>query len=240
MNPRPLLSKFPWLLLLLGIPHMASAQESSSVRPPFQFLRWAEDWSKFHADEGPLDPLKHLRLTDDGSVWASFGARAEARLESWDDFAFGPMVSNDDSFAVWRVLAHADLHVGEHLRLFVEGKTAQATERDLPGGRRTLDADYLDLQELFVDARVPFGEASQVTLRAGRQMYSFGAQRLVSPLPWGNTLRTWEGVTAVIKGGAWTTTALASAFVPTRPAPEGSNPCDPVWPCGKSSVCVHP
>jgi hypothetical protein len=36
----------------------------------------------------------------------------------------------------------------------------------------------------------------------------------VSPLPWGNTLRTWEGVTAVIKGGAWTTTALASAFVP--------------------------
>ncbi len=202
------------LSLVLAQPTWLPAQESSSERPAFGFLRWSEDWSRFTGGDEALDPIKHVQLDDAGDIWASFGFRAEARLEAWDDFAFDPPVSNDDTFTVSRLLAHADVHFGDDVRVFVEGKTAQASDRDLPGGRRALDADYFDLQQLFVDARFPLGDDSSVTVRAGRQSVSFGAQRLVSPLPWGNTLRTWEGLSAIARCGPWTATALLLGYVP--------------------------
>lgn len=210
----------PFLVLLS--PGLAAARapqdDASSGRPAWSFLRQNEDWSAFTAEdppEDPFDPIKHVKLTDDGDVWVSFGGRVEARFEAWRDFGFGPPPGEnfDDNFVVSRILLHADLHVGERLRAFVEGKSAQATDRDLPGGRRPLDMDTLDLQQGFVDFVVPF-DAGTLRLRPGRQMLSFGAQRLVSPLPWGNTLRTWDGVTAEWRSGAWSVTGLATAYVP--------------------------
>lgn len=189
---------------------------SEPARPAYSFLRQHEDWSEFRAasdSADPFDRIKHMSLSDDGSVWLSLGGRLEARLESWKNFGFSD--ANDDTFVVSRALAHADLHVGEHVRLFVEGKTAQATDRDLPGGRRPLDLDSVDLQQAFLEVEVPIGTGS-LLLRPGRQMLLFGAQRLVSPLPWGNTLRTWEGITAEWRAGPWSITGLATVFVPVN------------------------
>ncbi|QDV04646.1 hypothetical protein Poly30_01370 [Planctomycetes bacterium Poly30] len=193
------------------------AQESlESVRPAYSFLRQHEDWSRFFvADEteDAFDRIKHMKLSEDGRIWLSLGGRLEARFESWKNFGFAK--PNDDAFTVSRALAHADLHLGEHVRVFVEGKTAQATDRDLPGGRRPLDLDTVDLQQAFVDVKFRVGEGT-LRLRPGRQMLLFGAQRLVSPLPWGNTLRTWEGLTAEWTTGPWSITGLATVFVPVN------------------------
>ena len=52
-------------------------------------------------------------------------------------------------------------------------------------------------------------------VRAGRQMLAFGAQRLVSGLPWANALRTWDGVRIDTTMSGWKITALGTAFVPT-------------------------
>jgi len=100
------------------------------------------------------------------------------------------------------------------VRGFIEGKSAQSTDRNLPGGRRTLDVDTLEVHQAFVDLSTSLGEGSNVRLRAGRQSLLFGTQRLISPLPWGNTLRTWEGFTAQWNTGAWSVNALATWFVP--------------------------
>lgn len=173
-----------------------------------------EDWSEFRAPASGgdyFDPIKHIDLSDDGDVWVSFGGRVEARFESWHNFGFAR--PNDDNFTVSRALLHGDLHAGDHFRLYVEGKTAQSTDRDLPGGRRTLDMDTLALQQAFVDLVLPLGD-STLTVRPGRQMLLFGGQRLISPLPWGNTLRTWDGVTAEWRTGSWSITGLATAYVP--------------------------
>ena len=180
----------------------AAAAPPPDTRPAFAVLRQTEDWSKFDGQGGGvLDRLKHIALSDDGSVWVSFGGRADARIESWSDFRFGP--ANDDVFVLSRVFAHGDLHVGKTFRLFVEGKSAQATDRDLPGGRRAIDLDTLDLQQLFVDVDIPVGDGL-LRVRPGRQMLQFGAQRLVSPLVWANAMRTFEGVTVEWRAGAWT------------------------------------
>jgi len=208
------------LLPVLVLAPAAGAQSlDEEGRPDYSFLQWAEDWSRFDEDapnDDVFDPMKHIVLGDDGAPWIRFGGRAEARFEAWRDFGFGAPAGQpayDDEFVLSRLLAHADLHLNESFRVFVEGKSAQSTSRDLPGGRRTSDMDTLALQEAFFDWIVPLGD-STLRLRPGRQMLLFGNQRLISPLPWGNTLRTWQGVTAEWRQGPWSVHGLATLFVP--------------------------
>jgi Alginate export len=197
-------------------PAAGQAAAKKPERPPYVFLQNREDWSTFQPGDDLFDPIKHVKLNDSGSAWVSFGGRGEARFESWNNFNFGapPAANHNDTFVLSRLLVHGDLHLGERFRLYAEGKTAQSTDRDLVGGRRTLDMDTLDLQQLFVDVVIPTGDDSKLVLRPGRQMLLYGAQRIVSPLPWGNTLRTWDGATAAWISGPWTVTGLFTAFVP--------------------------
>lgn len=206
-------------LLLIATPLVSAQDASAPERPSYTFLRQAEDWSRFFsgaADADTFDPIKHVEITSDGSVWASFGGRVEARFELWRNFLFGAEIGDapvDDEFVVSRMIVHGDLHVGDRFRAYVEGKSAQATERELAGGRRGIDMDTIALQQAFVDFTT-LTENGYVRIRPGRQALLFGAQRLVSPLPWGNTLRTWDGVTAEWRTGPWSVTGLATWFVP--------------------------
>lgn len=199
-------------LLLLSA---AAAWSQSAPRPAFQFLRWQEDWTK----PSPADPYKHIELGN--GAWLSLGGDLRARVESWDHFNFGAPagVSHDDTFLLTRWRAHADWHgTGNALRVFVEGKGAYASDRDLPGGIRAIDQDKFELQQAFVEFDLPFSldtTASPLRVRAGRQLLAFGAQRLVSGLPWANALRTWDGVRVDTTLGGWKFTALGTAYVPT-------------------------
>src|SRR6185436_5265999 len=105
-----------------------------------------------------------------------------------------------------RVLISADLRVGARVRLYIEGKSAVLTERTLPGGRRPSDADDADLQNAYLELRIP--GALPLALRAGRQELSFGKQRLVSPLDWANTRRTFEGLRSTALRGKWSLDAF--------------------------------
>lgn len=213
-------------LMLLTIPVAASAQSGTETdegwtidRPDFQFLRFNEDYSSYRdapRDElGFFDSIKHIPLNEAGDAYLSIGGRTRARFEAWDNFGFGAPANDSDEFLLWRAFLHADFHLGENLRVFVEGKTAQSTDRDLPGGRRTLDVDSLELQQAFADITFDLSGSATLTLRPGRQELLFGKQRLVSPLPWGNTLRHWDGVSAIYKRDGFKAHAFWTEFVPT-------------------------
>ena len=173
--------------LLAGVLLQGLAAQAPSPRTPppaYSPLRQNEDWSRVRGGDtdDPFDRLKHLDLNDTGSVWLSFGGRTDARFEAWDGIGFGATTpGNSDTFTLSRLTLHSDLHLGEHVRVFVEPRTAQSTDRDLPGGRRALDMDTFDLFQGFVDLALPLGDADSVRLRVGRQSFLFGNQRLVSP-----------------------------------------------------------
>lgn len=196
--------------------------EASSTRPNLnKVLRQNEDWSAFdpaqtrrHGFYGGLDGVKQISLSDDGDVWLSIGGAARARQEYFENFGFAS--SNDDEFVLTRVRLHGDLHLGDHFRVFVEGKGAFSTTRNLPGGRRPIDVDELALQQAFADILFDVGQDSQLTLRGGRQMLGFGAQRLVSPLPWANAMRAWDGVSAILEHSEWKTHAFWTQFAPVQ------------------------
>ena len=211
----------PCIVLVLCLPplHAEESPDTSVKRPKYSpVLRQNEDWSVLPqldpANSDFFDPIKHVPLSDDGSVWASFGGQARLRLESWHGFGFRE--GNIEAFNLTRLRAHADLHVGPNLRIFAEGKSAMSTDRRLPGMQRTLDNDELALQQLFGEVTVPLNEDVTFSVRGGRQMFVLGRQRLVSPLDWSNSMRAWDGVSGVLKGENWKVTGFWSHFVPVR------------------------
>lgn len=183
--------------------------------PAFQNVRYEENASDYRDIEASssVDSIKYIPLNHSDSVFLSLGGQGRVRWESWRNFNFDP--ASDDDFGLLRLRLHGDLHAGEHVRVFVEGKSATATDRDLSGGRRTQDVDELDLQNAFVDITAPAGEWNGI-VRLGRQELSFGAQRLVSPLDWSNTRRTWDGGRVIAKNKTWRIDAFATQFVPVE------------------------
>ena len=212
-----------YLLPLLSLAPAAFGQAqpmpSTPELPGYKLLRQDEDWSKFVETPGgdTFDPLKHIQLGDKN--WFSIGARIEARDENWDGFGFGGLsptgvpIKNSDNFFLSRMLAHADLTAGEHLRAYVELMTAQSTDRDLQGGRRITDMDTFAFQQAWFEFR-DSKNGEKLRLRAGRQSFGFGNQRLISSLPWANTLNRWDGFTAQWNQRNWTVNALLTKYVP--------------------------
>jgi len=195
----------------------AAPAAQADPRPNFKLQRQDENWSAFRAELGEskwlFDPFKHLLLDDQGEWWISLGGRFDTRTEWWDGFGFGATnPGNSDAFLLSHVHLHADAHFGEHVRAFVEARTAQVTDRDLTGGARDTDLDTLDLYNAFVDLSTPACDG-KLTLRTGRQSLAYGAQRLVSPLPWVNAWRSFEGVNALWRQGRWSVDAFLTALV---------------------------
>jgi len=196
------------MALLIGalLPHPASAEATET--PPFSFLRQNEDWSSFadEARDGPiLERIKHVALSDDGSRWASFGGTLRGRGEGWESFGLVSGGNSSDTFSVWRLLAHGDFRLSPRFRAFVEIKSALSDSRDLPGGTRVVDADNLEVQQLFIDTELFSRSRVKATLRVGRQAFLLGRGRLVAPRIWANTLRSWDGLNARVEHGSWQT-----------------------------------
>jgi len=194
----------------------ASAQDAPSY-PKFKTLRFDENWSQFDPSTGNdyWDDIKHHNLTDDGENWVGMGGELRYRTESWNSFGFSPAPTADDSFGLGRIQLYTDWHFGENFRIFIEGESAWATDRDLPGSRRGLDVDQLDLQNAFADIVFPFGDsADKVTFRLGRQGLSFGKQRLVSTLPWANSQRSWDGGRAIVNVDDWRIDGFWTRYTP--------------------------
>ena len=194
----------------------ARADDAAPARPRYLDLRYDENWSVLAGHEAAaggdlFDPLKYIRLSESGSAWLSFGAQLRERIEIWDDFGFGSPtgVNHDDTYLLSRFLFHADLHVTPWLRVFAQGKSSLVTPgRDLPGGNRRTDVDQIDLENGFADVTLPEVAGARLTLRGGRQEMAFGVQRLVSPLDWANTRRTFDGASAIASMGSWQATGF--------------------------------
>ena len=197
------------MAVLMGGLVLASAALAQEGVPSFGTLRFEEDWSQY-PDEGIdsiFDPIKKVELTD--NVWLSVGGQLRTRLEYWSAVGFND--ANSDEFLLGRAFVHADLHLGSHWRVFVEGKfTTMLEDRDLPGGTRAvLDADEGDFWNTFIEAKYDVGSVN-LTARFGRQELLYGAQRLVSPLDWSNNRRIFDGGLIRLKGSSWTLDAFAT------------------------------
>jgi len=211
---KPILS----CVCLLALSTGSVAAEQAYKAAKFNFLRFNEDWSSLKGvnrdDIKPSERIKHIALSENGNNWVSLGGHLRARFESHQDFAFGAPQDADDTFVLYRGLFHADWHFGENLRVFSEFKHADVSGRDLPGGARAIDEDQAEIQQLFIDYKFNINPNSSLTLRVGRQEFGFGKSRLISPLPWANALRHWDGVTGILDTPQFDVNFFYSSFNP--------------------------
>lgn len=184
-------------------------------RPPFENLRFRENWSVAPSGD-PLDPLKHMTLSDGGGAWLSLGGHLRVRGESVRHFLGGGTGTRTDAFLAVRAHLHADLHLGTHLRGFVEGRVADVAGRELPGGARPLDRNRGDLGNAFVELAGTLSGA-RTAARFGRQELLLGRERIISPLDWANVRRVFEGGNVEVRRGALAFTAFSVRPLVLRP-----------------------
>ena len=139
------------------------------------------------------DGLKRIRVGENllfstgGSTWNRYMNEYNSRL-----------TGNNNVYNLSRVRAYADLWYKDDFRVYGEFIGAYSVWQDLPA--LAIDETGPDILNLFVDVRAFDLNGKPVYVRVGRQELLLGSQRLVSPLEWANTRRTFQGVRAFRQG----------------------------------------
>jgi hypothetical protein len=198
-------NKFVLRLLLFSatafgvtLAHVARADESTPPRSEpeaFTPLRYNEDYSYLRdpaARTNLFDPVKYIALGDGN--YLTLGGQLRDRYEYFQNNTFGSGAQDHNGYNLIRGLLNADLHIDPYVRVFVQG--ISATEQDRVGGPRPTDEDEADLQQAFIELKIPLGSDSSLSLRGGRQIMVFGKERLIGVSDWTNVRRTYDGIRA--------------------------------------------
>lgn len=114
----------------------------------------------------------------------------------------------DDDFLLHRTRLFLNAELGNRVRFYGEMLDAVSQFEDYRP--RGIEENRAELQNLFLDVVLLDASVSSGTLtaRVGRQELLYGSQRLISPLDWANTRRTFEGAKLIWEGETWDVDAL--------------------------------
>ena len=126
------------------------------------------------------------------------GGEARVRYHNEKNFRGLGLTGRDDNFFLTRYRMFANWRVNDYFRVY--GEYLYADSGGERFNNRPIEENRGEIQNLFFDAKL----TESLLLRVGRQEMLFGAQRLISPLDWANTRRTFQGVRGTYSGANWT------------------------------------
>lgn len=165
----------------------------------YSLSRWAEDWRSFRDRskiDDPIDRLKYIPLDPDGDAWLTLSGEARVRM----NLTTNPQLRDAQAQRqdIGRLVGGADLHVGEHFRMYGELASGYLGGRNLGNPAATLRNDLI-AQQLFVEASGQVGDAA-IGTRIGRQEFTDGPNLMTSQRD-NNTIRfVLNGVRAWARG----------------------------------------
>jgi hypothetical protein len=188
----------------LAVAHLSTARADDTVPtvmspPAHTELRYDEDYSYLKdpaARTNLFDSLKYIPLDGRGDSYLTLGGQVRDRYENFQNYTFGSGPQSPGGYNLLRGMADADLHLGQYVRVFVEGLSAQ--EEGRVGGPRASDVNDAALYQAFLDIKIPLSSDASLTLRGGRQVIVFGAQRLIGVSDFTDVGRTDDGVRATL------------------------------------------
>lgn len=144
----------------------------------FMLMRYDEDYSGLKDSTKTFySKIKYIPLSENKQIYLSLGGEARGELNYALNEDWGEMNVGQDVFFLQRYHLHADLHIGDRIRVF--GQLRSGLEDGRKSGPRRIDEDKLNIQNLFVDF-VPYKKGDQsLTLRLGRQELRYGSGRLI-------------------------------------------------------------
>ena len=167
------------------------------------------------------DRLKLMPLGIDRD-WGTLDVGGQYRLQYKHEIGMGNAASGpgerrfeDTEFDLFlnRMRLYGNWQMTDQTRVYVEGIYADTTTDNGQYRPRITDDNFGDILNGFFEHSIDDGVW---TARIGRQEMLFGAQRLISPLDWANTRRTFEGAMLLYEDGPWSIDTFYTAFVPPR------------------------
>jgi hypothetical protein len=150
-----------------------------------------------------FDFLKRIKFCDDKMMFTTGGEFRFRNAQEQNVRLTG--IDNDNNLQRTRV--YGDLWITNRFRIFGEFIEAQASgTNNLPP--QIIDRNKADIQNLFVDVGLCDFLDSPVWARIGRQELLYGSQRLISPLDWANTRRTFQGIKFFWQNEQWSVDAF--------------------------------
>ena len=109
-----------WVLVLL-IFWVAFPVWADEGRPSFDSPRYKENYHFLHDPNQRtelFDSIKYIPLNKRESIYLSFGGETRQHYEYIDNNNWGKGTQDNNGYYLQRYLGHADLHLGENIRLF--------------------------------------------------------------------------------------------------------------------------
>lgn len=135
------------------------------------------------------DGLKRLPVGRETTI--DLGGQYRFRFDEEQNFRGLGLTGLDDDFLLHRVRLFGNVQFGPRMRLFAEYLDAVITNEEF--APRAIEENRSDMLNLFWDAVLVDNDLGKMTARAGRQELLYGDERLISPLDWANTRRTFDG-----------------------------------------------
>jgi len=159
----------------------------------FKLMRYDEDYSGLKDSARTFyNRIKYIPLSQTGNVYLSLGGEVREELDYAVNEDWGETGVGSDVFLLQRYHIHADLHLGNRVRVF--GQLRSGLENGRKNGPRGIDEDQLNVQNLFVDF-MPYKQLGRtLTLRVGRQEIRYGSGRLIDVRDGPNLRLYFDGV----------------------------------------------
>ncbi|SIT27115.1 Alginate export [Filimonas lacunae] len=145
----------------------------------FKLMRFEENYYGLKdSSRNFYNRFKYTPLSKDGRVYLSAGGSARVEYVDFNNEDWGASGIGHNGFLLQRYDVHADVHVGQRLRLFAQLRSAWEGGRK--NGPRPIDEDHGNVQNLFVDVVAVQHKKQTLTARIGRQELDYGSGRLIS------------------------------------------------------------
>lgn len=183
---------------------VAKAQQASpTMQPPvISTLRSTEDYSYLRDPANRSgawwEPYKFIPIDEHAFIHLTVGNEVRLRHEHYWNNVFS--VKPTEGYLWFRELPYADLHIGPSFRIFGQLMAAYAARSRLT--KSGVDETGVELVQGFADWRLP-APGGTVTLRGGRQVMSYGDERLISSRYGPNVLRSFDGGLARWETADW-------------------------------------
>jgi hypothetical protein len=171
---------------------------ASAYAPLFYNNNFAYICNPDYCDWYPGDHFKQIPIGDCWTV--DLGGQYRARYHGERNMRGLGLTGVDDDFLLHRTRLFANARYSDWFRFYGEFIDAESNYENFPP--RIIEVNRADMLNLFADAKL-MEAGGDLWFRIGRQELLYGSERLISPLDWANTRRTFEGFKFFWQGPDW-------------------------------------
>jgi hypothetical protein len=190
--------------------------ETITPSPGLTNLRYSEDYTYLRNPANRTgawwEPFKYIPLDASRTSFLTLGLELRFWEQAYWNFNWGEVPV--DNYQWHRVLPYADLHLGPNVRLFGQMIGAWVTGKET--GISGVDETGFELLQGFGELKLPLSKNADLTLSGGRQLLSYGSERLISLRYGPNVLRSFDAGVASLQAGLWRIDAFYARPVRNR------------------------